>query len=177
MNHSNIIQFYKFFSNEIKGSFAIVMEFFPSVELKTHLKTTKITQEVKEILVNQIIDTLKYLHINNIVHKDLNITNVLINPEDNKIKIIDFGLSQIISLKECFTQVEGNNKYRPPSRLNCDPESADHFGCSLICISILINKSLSTKKACKLHIAQETMKLSLDLVSLLFLIEKINLNI
>lgn len=44
--------------------------------------------------MKQIMEALKYLHKNNIIHRDISLDNILYSPECQEIKIIDFGISK-----------------------------------------------------------------------------------
>lgn len=48
-----------------------------------------------DILTPQIFKALKALHYRNVVHNDLHSDNIIYNPKENKIYIIDYGLSYI----------------------------------------------------------------------------------
>ncbi len=45
----------------------------------------------------QIADCLEQVHAAHIIHKDINPANIVLNPETGQIKIIDFGISTILS--------------------------------------------------------------------------------
>jgi len=47
----------------------------------------------------QIAQTLGELHAQRIIHKDINSSNILVNPETNSVKIIDFGLASRLDLQ------------------------------------------------------------------------------
>jgi len=46
-------------------------------------------------LVKEIAESVSKLHDKNIIHGDLTTSNMILNPEDNKVYFIDFGLSFI----------------------------------------------------------------------------------
>ncbi len=46
-------------------------------------------------LVKEIAESVSKLHDKNIIHSDLTTSNMILNPEDNKVYFIDFGLSFI----------------------------------------------------------------------------------
>ena len=48
-------------------------------------------------LTIKITKVLKEIHSHNIIHKDINLSNIVLNPKTEELKIIDFGISTILS--------------------------------------------------------------------------------
>jgi serine/threonine protein kinase len=48
-------------------------------------------------LAIQIAQSLGAIHVANIIHKDINPSNIVLNPEIEQLKIIDFGISTVLS--------------------------------------------------------------------------------
>jgi eukaryotic translation initiation factor 2-alpha kinase 4 len=63
--------------------------------LKEYLNENKLNNYKKQIICKQIINGLKYIHKNEIIHRDLKLTNIFID-YNNNIKIGDFGLAKNI---------------------------------------------------------------------------------
>jgi serine/threonine protein kinase len=57
--------------------------------LKTFIDTNDDSLKIDKI-IKQLVKVMEYLHQNDISHGDLNLGNILIDPETLKIKIIDF---------------------------------------------------------------------------------------
>lgn len=91
------------------------------------------------------------MHSEGIAHKDLNVRNILINPETKDIKFIDFGLSQIFSNSEeqFFISMEGSLGFRPPFEVCEDWRSGDLWSAFLIYHSLRGNESFTTKQLLK----------------------------
>lgn len=51
-----------------------------------------LTEPEVRIYLRQVVDGLRYLHQQNIVHRDIKLGNMLLT-EDWKVKICDFGLA------------------------------------------------------------------------------------
>lgn len=116
------------------------------MELKALISKSQLSLEEKMNIFNQILETLFILHQNHVAHRDLNITNILINPKDLTIKVIDFGLSQHFQENECFSPSEGNHAYRAPAVLESNWVFGDLWGALLIFYSLIDNESYTTKK-------------------------------
>ena len=67
---------------------------------------------IKKIL-KQILEATKYLHDNNIIHRDLSSNNILIDCNE-KITIIDFGLSKIQDINSIYNFNVYTLPYRAP---------------------------------------------------------------
>ncbi|MEK7433763.1 MAG: ATP-binding sensor histidine kinase [Cyanobacteriota bacterium] len=68
----------------------------------------------------QITDFLWNIHKNNIIHKDINPSNIILNPETKQLKIIDFGISTKLSQENLFYDninlLEGTIAYISPEQ-------------------------------------------------------------
>ena len=67
----------------------MVTELFDFIDLKTFIDTNDDSLKIDKI-IKQLVKVMEYLHQNDISHGDLNLGNILIDPETLKIKIIDF---------------------------------------------------------------------------------------
>jgi predicted ATPase/signal transduction histidine kinase/tRNA A-37 threonylcarbamoyl transferase component Bud32 len=71
----------------------LILEDFGGESLAKLLQTEKLsTISILNIAV-QIIKALAYLHQNQIIHKDLKPSNIIINPQTQKVKLTDFGIA------------------------------------------------------------------------------------
>lgn len=71
--------------------------------------------EITEIFAN-IISAIKYLHSKSVIHRDLKLENIMINPNTKSIKIIDYGFS-IISDNMNWSTICGSFEYLSPEIL------------------------------------------------------------
>jgi calcium-dependent protein kinase len=93
-------------------------------------------------LISQIMSAVDYCHKNGICHRDLKPENILFlnkgSELDNPLKIIDFGLSQIMGEKKKLTSQVGTSYYVPPEILmgeynqKCDIWSVGIILCILL---------------------------------------------
>ena len=73
------------------------MEYVPGRTLNQHIRKLNPAKdshqkEIKSIL-KQIVSGLNYIHKHDIVHRDIKLDNILIDPVTQQIKLIDFGFS------------------------------------------------------------------------------------
>ncbi|NER32934.1 MAG: AAA family ATPase [Oscillatoria sp. SIO1A7] len=80
---------------EWQRSLAMVLEDFAAISLKQWLQERSFELSVSEFLwlAIAITESLGQIHAQNIIHKDINPANILLNPETKEVKIIDFGIS------------------------------------------------------------------------------------
>ncbi len=117
LNHENIIKIYKI--DQTAEFHYIVQEYVEGITLKEYIeKSSKIgTTEAKSIIL-QVLKGLEHAHENKIVHKDIKGQNILIST-DNKIKITDFGIADILEDEMTKTQsLMGTPQYVAPEVLN-----------------------------------------------------------
>ncbi|WP_413172164.1 AAA family ATPase [Anabaena azotica] len=94
INSPLIIKVYSLESYQ--NSYALIMEDFGGISLKKY--TTKKEKSLQEFLpiAIAITNSLEILHQHHIIHKDIKPSNILINPETKKIKLIDFSIASLL---------------------------------------------------------------------------------
>jgi serine/threonine protein kinase len=91
LNHENIVKIYDI--EERYKTVFIIMELIEGTSLRDMLDNLKILPpHLATKYLIQICAGLDYAHQNNIIHRDINPTNIIILGED-RLKILDFGLS------------------------------------------------------------------------------------
>jgi serine/threonine-protein kinase len=93
--HPRIVQIYDY--GEDDEIAYIVMEFVNGKTLYEHLSQEG-SYEIREVgeIIRQVLDGIGYAHSEGVVHRDLKLSNILIN-SDGRIKISDFGIARIES--------------------------------------------------------------------------------
>ena len=95
LNHPNITRILELF--EDKEYILIIMEYINGGNLFSFLKKRrKVSEKTAKFLYKQIILGIKYMHKQNIVHRDIKLENILIDLNNN-IKICDFGIGRVLS--------------------------------------------------------------------------------
>nr|XP_008120386.1 PREDICTED: hormonally up-regulated neu tumor-associated kinase homolog A-like [Anolis carolinensis] len=119
IKHPNIVQLYE--TLETDNSYYMVMELCLGGDLMDRICEKKKLEEreVKKYM-RQIMSAVEHLHRHGIVHRDLKIENFLLD-ENNSIKIVDFGLSNIMKFEglsqELLNTQCGSPAYAAPELL------------------------------------------------------------
>ena len=51
-------------------------------------------EDKMKVIIKQLLKCVKYMHSRGVTHRDIKLDNILINPNMNKIKLVDFGVSK-----------------------------------------------------------------------------------
>jgi MAP/microtubule affinity-regulating kinase len=121
LNHPNITKILELF--EEKEYILIIMEYINGGNLFSFLKKHRtVSEKTAKLLYKQIILGIKYMHEQNIVHRDIKLENILIDLNNN-IKICDFGIGRVLSSPDqpLFDQC-GTPMYIAPEILLCSKD-------------------------------------------------------
>ncbi|MCM8833319.1 MAG: serine/threonine protein kinase [Candidatus Omnitrophica bacterium] len=95
LEHPNIVKVFDVIQED--GNFFILMEYLDTDLMKAIRNKKHIFNEKNIIdIVIKVAKGISYIHKNGIIHKDINPSNILITYSLEKVKITDFGLSQIV---------------------------------------------------------------------------------
>jgi len=139
MRHPNILLYLGSVTTD-QNNLCIVTEFLDGGNLHDALHERKLRFDFRTnlSLMKQVAFGLNYLHLSNIIHRDLKLANILMDKHMN-VKLCDFGLS--ITKKPNFevTESVGSPLWRAPEVLLKKPynQAADIYSFSLCCWELL----------------------------------------
>jgi 5'-AMP-activated protein kinase catalytic alpha subunit len=124
MRHKNIIQLYEIM--ESTKNIYLVMEYCEGKELFEYIVMKKRLSEAETLkFYQEIMESVEYLHKQNIAHRDLKPENLLLDYKFS-IKVSDFGLSCVY--EDLLSTPCGTPSYAPPEMLSDDNEFHQYHG-------------------------------------------------
>lgn len=93
LSHSRILTYYG--SEQKDNHLNLFMEFMAGGSLSDHIKRNVLSEPESKEYTRQMLEGVSFLHSNNVIHRDIKGSNVLLDGRGN-IKLADFGLSKII---------------------------------------------------------------------------------
>jgi PAS domain S-box-containing protein len=112
MQHPNIARIFEVI--ETLDQIFLVMEFVPGGELHRHIvEHGSLSEFHSQRLFKQIVAAVAYCHSQQVIHRDIKHTNILLDMENN-IRLIDFGLSGRVVPNSLHTSFCGTPAYAAP---------------------------------------------------------------
>jgi len=142
--HSQIPKLFAHF--EENNEFFLVQEFVEGHSLAEEIPIGKRLSEIATTsLLLEILEVLAFVHQNNIIHRDIKLTNIMRRRQDGKIVLIDFGAVKDISTLKTDSQGHtdvtvsiGSPGYMPSEQARGKPRlSSDVYAVGMIGIQAL----------------------------------------
>ena len=165
LNLNGVIKAYEL--QRYENSLVMLLEDFGGQSLKLLLSQSQFSLEDFLTIAIKTTKSLAAIHSANIIHKDINPSNIVYNPQTRQLKIIDFGISSRLS-QEFITvlpphQLEGTLAYIAPEqtgRMNRGIDyRSDFYSLGVTFYELLSNKlpfeTTDPMKLVHCHIAQQ----------------------
>ncbi|MEO0374512.1 MAG: AAA family ATPase [Cyanobacteria bacterium P01_A01_bin.17] len=109
---------------------AMVLEDIGGQSLKEWFQGQAVPLEKFLDLALKIVEILRQIHSRNVIHKDINPSNIIVNPASGQLKIIDFGISTQLSRENPTLKnprvLEGTLAYLSPEQTGRMNRSLDY---------------------------------------------------
>jgi len=116
LNHPNITKLHGVVAT--KRRFCMIMEYMDVGNLAKYLEDRKrLTEQEAKYLFRQLVDAVRYCHSQNVIHRDLKLSNILLNGDKTAVKLIDFGLSNYMMTGTLHNTFCGTPAFAPPEIL------------------------------------------------------------
>eukprot|EP00930_Biecheleria_cincta_P033650 TRINITY_DN23310_c0_g1_i1.p1 TRINITY_DN23310_c0_g1~~TRINITY_DN23310_c0_g1_i1.p1 ORF type:complete len:547 (-),score=103.68 TRINITY_DN23310_c0_g1_i1:50-1690(-) len=118
MDHPNVVRLYHAFQDE--KALYIVLEHCDGGELFEHISMDqRLSESQVAKLMEQIFRAMRYVHGKDVVHRDIKPENLLLETKgrlltDNTLKLIDFGMSQLLQDEMPISRTVGTALYMAP---------------------------------------------------------------
>ncbi|MCP4347291.1 MAG: AAA family ATPase [Desulfobacterales bacterium] len=118
LNTDGIIKIYSL--EKYQNTLVMILEDFGGTSLAKLLPSQKPDLEKFFRIACQIAEILGRIHQQNVMHKDINPANIILNPRTDQIRLIDFGISTVLSRESLMTLnlnvLEGTLAYMSPEQ-------------------------------------------------------------
>ena len=134
--------------DKLEGKPALILEYFSGTTFKKNFFENSWTyKDFLKIAIN-IAEALGKVHQNHIIHKDINSNNILVDLENHRIKIIDFGISSYIDTRiqdlRSPDALEGTLAYISPEQTGRMNRAVDYRS-DLYSLGVAFYEILTTK--------------------------------
>ncbi|KAK5656503.1 hypothetical protein OQA88_4480 [Cercophora sp. LCS_1] len=166
LHHPNIVETIRLCTDH--GRWNHVMEYCQEGDLFSLVNKKYLTSDDREkdrqCLFKQLVQGINYLHSNGVAHRDIKLENLLLTA-DSKLKITDFGVSEVFSgihpglreaggqcgknmgeLRRCTPGICGSEPYIAPEVLaksgDYDPRALDVWSSAIVMLNLIFGAPL-----------------------------------
>ncbi|KAK7283577.1 hypothetical protein RIF29_13178 [Crotalaria pallida] len=133
VHHKNVVRFIGACTKS--PHLCIVTEYMTGGSLYDYLHKNHNVLELSPLLkfAIDVCKGMEYLHINNIIHRDLKTANLLMDSH-NVVKVADFGVARFLNQGGVMTAETGTYRWMAPEVINHQPydQKADVFSFSIV---------------------------------------------
>jgi serine/threonine-protein kinase len=128
LEHSSIPTIYDYFYDEKEGRFYLVMKYISGGDLAARLRSSPEGRVDEASVIEwaiQVADVLDYLHNRQppIVYRDLKPSNIMIDSNNGRVMLIDFGIARWVNKEEKGVTAVGTMGYAPPELFSGNVEA------------------------------------------------------
>lgn len=120
LNHPNIPRITTMEEDKSFDSLFIIMDYVEGVSAKEHVKKYGCIEQKRAVhWMKQVARVMMYLHVreNPIVYRDMKPENIMIMPDFKNVRVLDFGISDIITPdNQCVKEALGTKGYAAPEQ-------------------------------------------------------------
>lgn len=117
LRHPGIVRFFE--AGEDAGLAYIAMEYLRGHDLQVHARPGRLLPVTTVLLtVARVAEALAYAHRQGVVHRDVKPANVMVDPDRNLVKVMDFGIAQVTDSRRTRTgMVLGTPSFMSPEQM------------------------------------------------------------
>ena len=141
LNHPNIREYYSL-SNDPELGICLEMEWVDGDSLDQLLPECRRNAELRDKIARQILDAVRFMHLKQVIHRDLKPGNILVTRNGQNVKLIDFSLSD----SDSHLVLKGNAgtaRYASPEQKECGP--AD-FRSDIFSIGVILSEMSDSRR-------------------------------
>ncbi len=137
LDHPNLPEILAYFAEN--NQFYIVSEYIEGRTLAEDLTKKRSLSENEVIdILKDVLETLKFIHSNNVIHRNLEPDNLIIRESYKKIALIDFGTAKISQNERSSTIIFETKGYNPPEQIYSNANfTSDIYALGMIAIQCL----------------------------------------
>jgi serine/threonine protein kinase len=139
LNHPNIIRLRDYFIHA--GKLVIVTEYINGINLQSYLEQQgRLTVSEVITFLTQMADALRNAHANNIIHRDIKLSNILVTGDNQNLRfvLVDFGISRMAEGIQTVKRIGGTYYYMAPEQLRGRPcEQSDLWALGVCAYTLL----------------------------------------
>jgi predicted ATPase/signal transduction histidine kinase/tRNA A-37 threonylcarbamoyl transferase component Bud32 len=128
LNLKSVVRAYEL--QKYQNTLVMILEDFEGESLKKLMACRELTLLEFLLLALKIVESLSQLHQQNIIHKDINPSNIVFNPETGQLKLIDLGISTVLTRENPTLKnpnvLEGTLTYISPEQTGRMNRSLDY---------------------------------------------------
>ena len=141
LNHPKIREYYSL-DNDPELGICLEMEWVDGDSLDLLLPECRRNAELRDKITRQILDAVRFMHLKQVIHRDLKPGNILVTRNGQNVKLIDFSLSD----SDSHLVLKGNAgtaRYASPEQKECGP--AD-FRSDIFSIGVILSEMSDSRR-------------------------------